>query len=159
MSVTVSNKWLLAPKFAETVKKVSNYAGFPSIKDSYNASRLVEQLESELKTAQALYIKIVQKYAPLLGKKADEAETQESAEKVKAKADYQKEMTELLELSVVLQKRNAVKIEHLEKLALAPAEILCISQILDFSSLDASAAEEKAKELASLASELVSPQP
>jgi hypothetical protein len=156
MAVTVSYKWLLAPKFADTVKKISNFGGFPSIKQSYNAARLVEQLESELKRAQVEWLKIKAKYQPLLGK--TEEKSQETTEEYKkAQEDFTREMTELLSFTVTFDKRDLIKIEDIEKLGLSPAEILCISQVLDFSSIEDQ--EAKAKELSSHASELIAPQP
>lgn len=161
MAVTVSYKWLLAPKFAETVKKISGFEGFPTVKDSYNAARLLELLESELKRAQTEWLKVKAKYHPVLGKAPEKNEDgtpkEPSPEVIKAQGDFTKEMTELLSFSVTFDKRDAIKIEHLDRAGLSPAELLCVSQILDFSSVEDQ--DDLAKSLASHAAELVAPQP
>ena len=160
MSVKVSYKWLLAPKFAETVKKISQFGGFPSVKQSYNAARLVELLESELKKAQREWIGVKAKYAPILGRPAEKNEDGTSKEPTeefkKAQAEFNEEMTAVLSQTVVFEKRDLIKASELDKLGLSPAELLCVFEVLDFSDLDDM--EAKAKELANHASELVSPQ-
>jgi hypothetical protein len=124
--VKIQYKWLLAPTFLEVMRKVAGHAGFPTIKDSYNASKLVEHIESERKTAARMRDQLVEKFTKN-GEQNGE-ETKEGKE-----ALWKEAIDALLAHEVTLEKRSPIKVEHLEGLKLSPIDLLALGSLIDFS--------------------------
>jgi len=127
--VQVQYKWLLNPKFIEVMRKIADHRGFPSIKESYNASKLVEKLEQELRIALKQRQALVEKFSAEEGAE----NVSEEDQKTKQKA-WEEEITKLGEHTVALEKREQINVDHLEGLKLSPSDILILNNIVDFSS-------------------------
>ena len=137
MAITVTYKWLLAPMFEGVLRKVAGYTSFPTAKDTYNAAKIVELLDREIRDGRAKSKVLTEKYAPILRVKegAENAPTAEAM--TKAQEEFKVEITDLLEkTNVVLEKQKQIPLEQLDALKLTPSEMLCFSQVIDFSAVE-----------------------
>ncbi len=137
MAIELEYKYILSDKFHAALKKLADFADFPTQKAAYNVAKIIELVERELKIALKARESLFAKY-----KKYDAEYTKENpapftpAEKIEATEKFKVEIDELLAMKVTLdERREKIKFSDLEKLQLAPSELICAECIIDFEAL------------------------
>ncbi len=149
MAIELEYRYILSDKFHAALKKLADFADFPSQKAAYNVAKIIELVERELKIALKSRESLFAKY-----KKYDETYTAENPapftpqEKLEATEKFKAEIDELLSMKVSIdERREKIKFSDLAKLQLAPSELICAECIIDFEELlDGKASPLKAVE-------------
>ena len=114
------------------IRKVANHGDYPSMPVRYNIAKLIEELEKETKTAQQLHGNLVvaaqAKMKGVEDEKANYSEEEIAKKREEINQSFQKEVEDLLAMSVTFEKRNKLTHAQINSVPLSPIELLSIHE-------------------------------
>lgn len=133
--IKITYKHLLSKQFQSAMSKVASHGEYPSMTVRYNIAKLLELIEKEAATATQLHAKILasaqEKMKGVENEKANCTEEESAKKREEVTKSFQKEVAELLDMSVTFEKRAKLTHEQIASVPLSPLELLSIHECVE----------------------------